>query len=99
MSEGTATTLWYVRVDDKTRAPGPREVTREEWERIRRATASIFQTLPNGSFLYPCEKSGTVGVTIPSGQIEHVDQVDAAFLNAGYKRDPHAPQPNTISLR
>lgn len=86
--------IWYVRVDDETRGPGPRAVSREEWERIQRATESIYRVMPDGSSLYPCESAGTVGVAIPNDQLDQVGDVDAAFVAAGYKRDPNAPELN-----
>lgn len=87
----THAVIWYVRVDDETRSAGPQEVTREQWEGIRCATESIHRAMPDGSYLYPCRSAGTVGVAVPHAQIDHVSDIDAAFVAAGYMRDPYAP--------
>lgn len=87
-----ATVLWYVRVDDEVRDPGGRLITRGRWEEIRRATAGIFKVLPSGASLHSSEAAGVVRVAIPDSQVEHIDEVDAVFSAAGYKRDPNAPE-------
>lgn len=86
MSDTTA--IWYVHVDDETESGRPLTATREAWE-------SVFRVMPDGSSLYPFKSAGTVGVAIPNSEIGRVEEVDAAFLAAGYKRDPGAPDSNS----
>lgn len=89
-----STIIWFVRVDDETRVPGPRLVSREAMLERDAGYESIRRILPDGSFLHPCEEVGTVGVEIPKSEIECFFEVYAAFVAAGYKIDPKQPRPS-----
>lgn len=83
-------TLWYVRADDETWTS---EIPAERMRLIRRAHESIVTAMPHGALLHESKTAGSVSVTLPLSQHGHIDDIDAAFHAAGYKRDPHAPQP------
>lgn len=83
--------VWYVRVDDATRLPGPRLISVSKWMEMQAGIREVFRAMPNGSSLRDFQEAGTVCVTVPRDQLESMAAVNAAFESIGFMRDPASP--------
>lgn len=93
MTTNDELTLWYIHVEDADRNAGDRrQVTATEHLRTIERWHTMWRMLPTCSVTNHLP-AGAIAVTLQDYSSAEIDQVDAALLAAGFKRDPHAPPP------